>query len=97
MEGIISFSTAPLVLASVLGIVLFFVSLVIIGYVIVRTIMYGDPVAGFPTLISAVCLIGGLLMFCMGIMGQYIAKMYLEVKHRPVYLVKEERLTNKRN
>jgi len=95
MEGLISFSTAPLILASILGIVLFFVSLGIIAYVIIRTVMYGDPVAGFPTLISAVCLIGGLLMFCMGIMGQYIAKMYLEVKHRPVYLVKEEKLNNR--
>jgi glycosyltransferase involved in cell wall biosynthesis len=96
MEGIVSFSTAPLILASILGIVLFFISLLIIGYVIIRTILYGDPVAGFPTLISTVCLIGGLLMFCLGIMGQYIARMYLEVKHRPVYLVKEEKLTNKR-
>jgi len=95
MEGLVSFSTAPLVLASILGILLFFVSLAIIGYVIIRTILYGDPVAGFPTLISAVCLIGGLMMFCMGIMGQYVAKMYLEVKHRPVYLIKEEKLTKR--
>jgi len=92
LEGIISFSTAPLVLSSILGIFLFFVSLVIIGYVVVRTIRFGDPVTGFPTLISALCLIGGLLLFCIGIMGQYIAKMYLEVKKRPVYLIKEERL-----
>jgi len=96
LEGIVSFSTAPLVLSSILGIFLFFLSIVIIGYVVVRNLIYQDPVAGFPTLISAVCLIGGLLLFCIGIMGQYIAKMYLEVKKRPVYLVKEERLGDKR-
>jgi len=91
-QGLISFSTAPLVLASILGIILFFFSLAIIIFVFVRTILYGDPVAGFPTLISAVCFIGGIQLFCLGIAGQYIAKMYLEVKHRPIYLVKESSL-----
>jgi len=89
LEGFVSFSTAPLVIASIAGIILFFFSLVIIGYVVIRTILFGDPVAGFPTLISAVCFIGGIQLFCLGIAGQYIAKMYLEVKHRPVYLIKE--------
>jgi len=92
LEGILSFSTAPLVISSIVGILLFFVSLVIIGYVIGRTMLFGDPVAGFPTLISAVCFIGGIQLFCIGIIGQYISKMYLEVKRRPIYLVKEDNL-----
>jgi len=96
MEGILSFSTAPLVLASLMGILLFFISLIMVGVVIVRTILFGDPVAGFPTLISAICFIGGMQFFCIGILGQYISKMYLEVKDRPVYLVKESRVGERR-
>jgi len=92
MEGILSFSTAPLVLASLMGILLFFISLIMVGVVIVRTILFGDPVAGFPTLISAICFIGGMQFFCIGILGQYLSKMYLEVKNRPVYLVKESKV-----
>jgi len=92
LEGILSFSTAPLVLASLMGVLMFFISLVIVIYVVVRTVAFGDPVAGFPTLISAVCFIGGLQLFCLGIVGQYISKMYLEVKRRPIYLVKESKL-----
>ena len=92
LEGILSFSTAPLVVASLLGIFLFFVSLVFVTYVIVRTIAFGDPVAGFPTLISAITFIGGVQLFCLGILGQYMSKMYLEVKRRPVYLIKESKL-----
>jgi len=92
LEGILSFSTAPLVFASLMGVLMFFVSFAIVVYVIVRTLVFGDPVAGFPTLISAVCFIGGLQLFCIGIVGQYISKMYLEVKRRPVYLVKESKI-----
>jgi len=92
LEGILSFSTAPLVIASVMGIFLFILSLIIGGYVILRTILFGDPVAGFPTLISAILFIGGIQFFCLGVIGQYISKMYLEIKRRPVYLVKESKL-----
>ena len=92
LEGILSFSTAPLVIASFMGILLFFLSLVIVIYVVLRTIFFGDPVAGFPTLISVICFIGGVQFFCLGIIGQYISKMYLEIKRRPVYLVKESKL-----
>ena len=92
IEGMVSFSTAPLVMASLLGIALFFISLIIVVYVVIRTIAFGDPVAGFPTLISAICFIGGMQLFCLGIVGQYIAKMYLEVKRRPIYLIKESKL-----
>jgi len=92
LEGILSFSTAPLVIASLMGIFLFFVSLLIVVYTVARTLFFGDPVAGFPTLISAVCFIGGMQLFCIGIVGQYISKMYLEVKKRPIYLIKESKI-----
>ena len=92
LEGVLSFSTAPLIIASLMGILLFFLSLVIVIYVIVRTIFFGDPVAGFPTLISTIFFIGGVQFFCLGIIGQYISKMYYEIKRRPIYLVKESNL-----
>jgi glucosyltransferase len=92
LDGIISFSTAPLAIASVFGILLCLIAVIIICYVVIKTILYGDPVAGFPTLICAVCFIGGAQLFCIGILGQYLAKTYLEVKRRPVYIVKESKL-----
>ena len=92
LDGIMSFSTAPLVLASFLGILLFFISLIIICFVLVRTLLYGDPVTGFPTLIIAITFIGGIQLFCTGILGHYLAKTYTEVKKRPIYLIKESKL-----
>jgi glycosyltransferase involved in cell wall biosynthesis len=89
IDGILSFSTAPLAIASIIGVVLCLAAFVLITVVVIKTILYGDPVAGFPTLICAVCFIGGIQLFCLGIIGQYLAKMYLEVKKRPVYLVQE--------
>ena len=96
-DGILSFSTTPLAIASLLGILLFLAAMIIIVYVVIKTILYGDPVAGFPTLICAVCFIGGIQLFCMGILGQYLAKTYMEVKRRPVYLIKESKLGYKNN
>lgn len=92
LDGIISFSTAPLIIASVSGILLCMVALVNICIVVIKTLLYGDPVAGFPTLICVICFIGGIQLLCIGILGQYLAKTYLEVKKRPIYLVKESRL-----
>jgi len=96
LDGIISFSTAPLAIASVSGILLCLIALIIICYVVIKTILYGDPVAGFPTLICAICFIGGAQLFCIGILGQYLAKTYLEVKKRPVYIIKESKLGDKK-
>jgi len=92
IDGIISFSTAPLIIASISGILLFLFAVVYIGYIVIKTFLYGDPVAGFPTLICVICFIGGIQLFCIGILGQYLAKTYMEVKKRPVYLVKESKL-----
>lgn len=89
LEGIVAFSTRPLAIASLFGILFFLISLVWICYIIIKTILWGDPVAGYPSLICAIFFIGGIQLLCLGILGQYFSKMYLEMKHRPIYIVKE--------
>lgn len=90
LEGIVGFSTAPLAFASVLGIVFCFVAFVFLLFIFIRALVFGDPVAGWPSTICIILLVSGVQMFCMGIMGQYLAKTYLEVKKRPIYIVDEE-------
>ena len=90
IEGIVGFSTAPLAFASVLGIVFCMLAFVFLLFIFGRALFFGDPVAGWPSTICIILLVSGVQMFCMGIMGQYLAKTYLEVKHRPIYVVDEE-------
>lgn len=90
LEGIIAFSTVPLALASLLGIFICFIAFIYICIVVIKTLIWGDPIGGFPTLISIVSFLGGLQLFCTGIVGQYLSKTYLETKQRPLYIVKEE-------
>ena len=92
MEGIVAFSTAPLQVASLAGIVFCAVAIVAFLFVIVRALLFGDPVAGWPSLVSIMLFIGGMQMLCLGIMGQYLAKTYLETKRRPLYLIRESNL-----
>ena len=92
LEGIVAFSTVPLSIASVIGILLCFFAFIAIAFVIGRTLVFGDPVEGWPSLVCIITLIGGIQLFCMGIMGQYLAKTYLETKHRPIYIVSETNL-----
>lgn len=89
LEGIVAFSTAPLSAASLIGVVLCFLALVFALVIVVRTLMFGDPVAGWPSLACIVLFVGGLQLACLGIIGQYLAKTYLETKGRPVYLIRE--------
>ena len=97
-DGIINFSDIPLKISSYLGLVLTVVSFIAIIAEIVRALVFGDPVAGWPSLVCIVTCIGGIQLFCMGIMGQYIAKTYMEVKRRPHYIIKESNCTrNKKN
>ena len=97
-DGIINFSDVPLKISSYLGLVLTVVSFIAIIAEIVRALVFGDPVAGWPSLVCIVTCIGGIQLFCMGIMGQYIAKTYMEVKRRPHYIIKESNCTrNKKN
>lgn len=89
LEGIIAFSTRPLAIASVAGILFFLISLVWIVMIIAKTLLWGDPVAGYPSLICGIFFIGGIQLLCLGILGQYLAKTYLETKKRPIYIAKE--------
>ncbi len=90
LEGITAFSTKPLVLSSFIGIVLCFISFVMILFIIVRWLLFRDPVSGWPSLMTVIVFVGGLQFFCTGILGQYIAKAYLEVKDRPLYIKNEK-------
>ena len=92
LQGIVAFSTAPLAIASVVGLVSCFVAFLMIVYIIGKTLIFGDPVGGWPSLACMVMFMGGIQLFCMGILGQYLAKTYLETKRRPIYIVAE---TNK--
>lgn len=94
LQGIVGFSTVPLAIASVLGILLCFVSFLMVLYIIVKTLLFGDPVSGWPSLACMVMFMGGIQLLCMGILGQYLAKTYLETKHRPIYILAE---TDKEN
>lgn len=62
----------------------------LIVFTIVRTVIFGDPTSGWPSLVCIIALISGVQLMCLGIVGQYLSKMYMEVKNRPIYLVKEE-------
>ncbi len=90
LEGITAFSTVPLSIASIMGVLFCMLAFVLIIFIIVRTSIFGDPVSGWPSLVCIISLISGVQLFCMGIIGQYLAKTYLEVKRRPLYIVKEE-------
>ncbi|MCQ5131133.1 glycosyltransferase family 2 protein [Butyricicoccus faecihominis] len=89
IEGIVAFSTTPLAISSVLGILFCLVAVIGIIGVIIKTVIWGDPVAGYPTLTCLLLLIGGTLQLSLGIIGQYLAKTYLETKKRPIYIVRE--------
>lgn len=89
LEGIIGFSTAPLVIASVFGIIFFLASIVMILVIIARTLLFGDPTSGWPSLVCIIFFVSGIQLFCTGILGQYLAKTYLETKNRPIYIIGE--------
>jgi len=89
LESIIGFSTMPLLISSVIGVLFCIISFIIIVFIIIRTLIYGDPVAGWPSLVCMIFFVSGIQLFCLGIMGQYLSKTYLETKNRPIYIVKE--------
>jgi glycosyltransferase involved in cell wall biosynthesis len=92
LDGIINFSDKPIRLSSYLGLILTILSFIAIVFEVIRALVFGDPVAGWPSLVCIITFIGGIQLFCMGIMGQYIAKTYMEVKRRPHYIVKESNI-----
>ena len=89
-DGIVAFSTAPLMISSIMGVLMCMVAFAMIVFTIVRKIIFGDPVSGWPSLVCIILLTSGIQFFCTGILGQYLAKTYMEVKRRPIYLVREE-------
>ncbi|MCR4850552.1 MAG: glycosyltransferase family 2 protein [Lachnospiraceae bacterium] len=90
IEGITSFSTAPLAFAAFAGLLFCIVAFIAIIFVFVRALIFGDPTSGWPSMVCIILLVAGIQLFCIGIVGQYLAKTYLEVKRRPIYIVKEE-------
>lgn len=91
LDGIVAFSTKPLVLASITGILFLFLSFLFIIFIIVRKVLFGDPTAGWSSLVCIILFVSGIQLFCTGILGQYLAKVYLETKQRPLYIAKDEK------
>ena len=89
LEGITAFSTTPLILSSILGIIFCVIAFLAIVFIIIKTLVYGDPTAGWPSLACIIVFVSGVQLFCMGVIGQYLSKTYLEVKNRPIYIIKE--------
>lgn len=89
LEGIVAFSTAPLAIASVLGFFLCLIACIYIFTIVIKTLTFGESVGGYPSMMCVILFIGGVQLFCTGILGQYMAKTYLETKRRPIYIVRE--------
>lgn len=90
LEGITAFSTVPLTIAALIGALFCLLAFVMIIIIIVKTLIFGDPTSGWPSLVCIIMMVSGVQLFCLGIVGQYLSKTYMEVKKRPIYLVKED-------
>lgn len=88
IDGICAFSTVPLVIAAVLGLLFCILAFVMVIVIIVKTLLYGDPVGGWPSTICVILMVGGIQLLALGIIGEYLAKTYLETKQRPIYIIK---------
>lgn len=91
LDGIVAFSEIPLDIAAIVGIISCLGSGIAIIWIIFRALLYGDPTAGWPSLVCFILFVGGIQLFCLGIVGKYIGKIFLEVKHRPIYLIQEKK------
>ena len=89
IEGIVSFTTFPLKIATLIGIFTSLCAFIYMIYVIIKAILFGDPVSGFPTLLSIMLFLGGIQLLALGIIGEYIGRIFHETKRRPVYIVRE--------
>jgi glycosyltransferase involved in cell wall biosynthesis len=92
LEGIIAFSTAPLAISSITGIIFCLIAFILIITIIVKTLIFGDPTSGWPSLVCIIFLVSGVQLFCIGIISQYLSKTYLETKKRPIYIVKDSNI-----
>ena len=90
VDGILAYSTLPLSLSSVIGILMCGASFLALCFIVLRAMLFGDPVAGWPSMVSVVIFIGGIVLFSLGIIGLYLGKIYLETKKRPIYIIREQ-------
>ena len=90
LDGMLSFSSIPLAVTSFMGVLFCIVAFVMLLFVWVRALIFGDPTSGWPSLVCIILLASGVQLLCLGVLGQYLSKTYMEVKHRPIYVVKEE-------
>lgn len=91
-DGIMAFSTAPLMISVFIGLLLCFISFLMIIVIIIKTLCFGDPVGGWPSLVCILFFLSGIQLFCTGVMGAYLAKTYLETKKRPIYILRESNI-----
>ena len=89
IEGLVAFSTVPLTIAAIIGILFCLIAFIMIIVIIVKTLIFGDPTSGWPSMICIIFLVSGIQLFCLGIIGEYLSKTYLETKKRPIYIIKE--------
>ena len=89
LDGITAFSTKPLIISAIIGFIFCIISFIMILVIITKTIIYGDPVSGWPSMVCIIFMVSGIQLFCIGIIGQYLSKTYLETKNRPIYIIKE--------
>lgn len=87
IDGIVSFSSMPLRIALCMGTITSIMGFSYVLYMILRTLIYGSDIPGFPTLISVIILMSGFILLSLGIMGEYIAKIFTEIKRRPIYII----------
>jgi glucosyltransferase len=92
IDGIMSFSTFPLYISTITGILFSILAVIFMIVIIIRTLLFGDPVVGWPSTMSVILFLGGLQLFSVGILGQYLSKTYLETKNRPIYICKENNI-----
>ncbi len=95
VDGITAFSTVPLVLSALMGMLFCFLAFIMIIFIIVKTCIYGDPVSGWPSTICVILFVSGVQLFFLGVFGQYMSKAYLEIKNRPIYIIKEKNTDKK--
>lgn len=89
VEGLVSFSTSPLRISTILGLIVSLLAITYMIYIIIKAIFWGEAVAGYPTILSCILFLGGIQLLCLGIIGEYIARIFNESKKRPVYMVRE--------
>lgn len=95
LDGIVGFSTAPLTMVAIMGVLFCLIAFIIIIVIIVKTLIFGDPTSGWPSLACIIFMVSGIQLLCLGVIGQYLAKVYLEVKNRPIYIVRESNVNKK--